>query len=403
MTPSPRDVVIVGGGPAGATTAIALAKLAPALRARVVVLEKGVFPRDKYCAGAIGRRGDKILEGLDARPDVPAVPIDGIALRTREGEVSASPGRIGRVIRRIEFDHALAEIARRRGVEVQDGVRVESVRASGSGVEVVTSKGTIRAALVVGADGVGSVVRRAMGVGPGRLRAQVVEVDTGPAPGDPDRAMLRFDLTDRDLCGYAWDFPTAVDGASLWCRGVYALSLDGARADVHALLARRLQAIGLDLGACREKRYAERGFEPKARIADGRLMLVGEAAGIDPVTGEGIPQAIEFGAMAGRFLAAGASGDVGGWSEVVRRSRLRRDLSVRTRLVRSFYGASRPAMERFALSCPSAVHLGCQHFADRPFDRLKLAEVALRGTLLVAGLRARRIVSSSPSPSPRTP
>jgi len=393
----PGDVVIVGGGPAGATTAIAIAKLAPKLLSRVVVLEKGVFPRDKYCAGAIGRRGEKILEGLDASPDVPSAPVDGICFRTKDGESSARPGRIGRVIRRIEFDHALVQIARSRGVKVEDGVRVEAVRPGADGAEVVTSKGTIRASVVVGADGVGSVVRRAMGIGPGRLRAQVVEVDTGPAPGDPDRRVLRFDVADRALCGYYWDFPTVSGGKELWCRGVYWLALDGERSDVHAVLERRLEAIGLDLAGCREKRYAERGFEPAARVADGRLLLVGEAAGIDPVTGEGIPQAIEFGAMAGKFLAdATTPADIAAWQQVVRKSRLFRDLSIRTRLVRSFYGQSRPAMERFAQSCPSAIHLGCQHFAGEPYDRLKLAEVAVRGSFLIAGIRARKALRPRP-------
>ena len=66
-------------------------------------------------------------------------------------------------------------------------------------------------------------------------------------------------------------------------------------------------------------------------------MLAGEAAGIDPVTGEGIAQAIEYGVLAGEFLArtlaASPSGpvDVSRWHGVVARSRLARDLRIRTR------------------------------------------------------------------------
>ncbi|HWL87601.1 MAG TPA: FAD-dependent oxidoreductase, partial [Polyangiaceae bacterium] len=56
------DVVIVGGGPAGSTTAIALAKAAPGTK--IVLLEKSRYPREKYCAGALGGRGDKLLAEL---------------------------------------------------------------------------------------------------------------------------------------------------------------------------------------------------------------------------------------------------------------------------------------------------------------------------------------------------
>ena len=97
--------------------------------------------------------------------------------------------------------------------------------------------------------------------------------------------------------GYAWDFPTVVDGRPLVCRGLYHLKTAGTRAtddtgahegpDLAALLAERLRAQGIDPARCKNKRYAERGFEPTACLARGRRMLVGEAAGIDPATGRG--------------------------------------------------------------------------------------------------------------------
>src|ERR1017187_7948049 len=115
------EIVIVGGGPAGLTTALAVVQADPRLRDRVVVLEKGTYPRDKYCAGAIGARGEKILEGLRAAPDVPSVPISGMSFRGATGEQVARVGSIGHVIRRIEFDYALARIVRDKGIRVIDG------------------------------------------------------------------------------------------------------------------------------------------------------------------------------------------------------------------------------------------------------------------------------------------
>jgi flavin-dependent dehydrogenase len=402
MSVVPRDIVIVGGGPAGTTTALALVHAEPALASRVVVLEKARYPREKPCAGALGGRGDAILRELGVAIDVPSAYVDGISFRGASGAAVASPGRIGRVVRRIEFDHALARAAASRGVEVRDGIGVESVRDEGGVAVVQTSAGELTARVVVGCDGVGSVVRKSMGLGAGELRAQVIEVDTEPVDGDRDRALLHFDSVDRRVAGYAWDFPTVVDGRALVCRGIYHLRTPGdARRetpDLAALLAERLRGMGIDPARCHNKRYAERGFEPAARLAQGRRMLVGEAAGIDPVTGEGIAQAIEFGAMAGRFLATAARapdglGGVEGWSREVEASRLARDLRIRVRLMGLFYGPWRDEVESFLAATPDALFVGCQHFAAQPHDWAKVAEVAGNGAAWVAAARIAALLA----------
>jgi flavin-dependent dehydrogenase len=196
------------------------------------------------------------------------------------------------------------------------------------------------------------------------------------------------------LPGYAWDFPTVVDGRALVCRGVYHLKTDDTDVDLAALLDERLHAMGLDLSRYKKKRFAERGFDPIERVVDGPMMLVGEAAGIDPVTGEGIAQAIESGANAGAFLAramADDRADVSGWEETSRRARLAHDLRLRTAFVRYFYGRSRPDVERFILESPDVLYVGCQHFANEPYDWLRLAGVLARG---VAWMAATHLASA---------
>lgn len=381
------DIVIVGGGPAGLTTAIALSRLEPRLLSRIVVLERARYPRDKYCAGAFGRRGEVILEQLDASPRVPSAPIEGLSMRVQSGERAVRVGPIGRVVRRIEFDHALAEIAKSRGIRIEEGTRVDGATFHARGADLATSQGTLHASVVVGCDGVGSVVRRTVGLGTGALRAQVLEMDTEIVPGDRDRALLHFDATDRSFAGYFWDFPTVVGGREMVCRGIYHLRTEGHDdVDIQALMHERLASLGLDASKCKNKRFAERGFEPTSRIAGASWMLVGEAAGIDPVTGEGIAQAAEYGALAARFLAETLRGtsQLEGWNDFVASSRLARDLSVRTWLVQAFYGAMRPRTERLVVEHEDTLRVGCQHFGALPIDRWRLARVMLRSARTLA-------------------
>jgi flavin-dependent dehydrogenase len=335
-----------------------------------MVLEKAEYPREKYCAGAIGGRGEKILARLGIRPDVPSVPIDGMSLRVVEGERSARVERIGHVVRRIELDAGIAKLAREHGVDIVENAKVERVEQGPDGAHLETSNGRYEARVVVGCDGVGSVVRKAVGIGIGHLRAQVLELDTEPVPGDRARSHIHFDASDRSLPGYTWDFPTVVGGRELVCRGIYHLKVGDEEIDLGAKLGERMRGMGLDIAQYKNKRFAERGVEVAETFAKGRLMLAGEAAGIDPITGEGIAQAIEYGAMVGPHVAAVLRGDLrtDSWSDRVRRSRLGRDLLIRERLVREFYGPRRAALEHVLVADSSFLQAGCRHFGALPMN-----------------------------------
>lgn len=407
------EVIIVGGGPSGTAAALALARRRPEIAERVVILEKDRYPRDKVCAGAVAGRADRLLQRLGVSADVPSVTVRGVSAAVQGGELCARAGVIGRVVRRIELDRALAQAARRRGVQVIEGARVTGVSLGPDGAFVESSEGSFEARAVIGADGVGSVVRRALGLPFGRLRAQVVELDTEPTAADRPRDLLHFDLRDRSYPGYAWDFPTIVGGEPLVCRGVYVLhpaavsphpglradkprsapDPSGPTADPEQILRARLAAMGLEPDRYRVKRFAERGLDAGGPLAAPRALLIGEAAGIDPLLGEGIAQAIAYGALAGDYLAERLpAGDLrfADWDRRVRRSVLGADLHVRRRLLRRIYGGSdrdRDLIERFTAAEPSLLRFGVDYFSGDWIDPRDALRTAIATALLYTQLR----------------
>lgn len=398
------DLAIVGGGPAGLATALFLASAAPHRRDRFVVIEKERYPREKICAGALASRADRLLDTLGVRVDVPSVPIRGLSVVTardaRHARERDGVEPIGRVVRRVEFDRAFADEARSRGVRIVEGARVTGLAFEDDAVRVCTSLGELRARAVVGADGVGSFVRRALGAPRGRWLARVVEVDTPAVPTDGARDVLHFDLSDRSLLGYAWDFPTLVAGMPLVCRGLYELrpdpgvitgaALDGSAPDAGARLQARLERLGIARGFPL-KRFAERGLSLHEPLSWPRALLVGEAAGIDPALGEGIAQAIAYGAVAGPYLARCLDReDVSfhDWPRELRRSRLGLDLRLRTTFTPWLYGRTRPLFERWVAGSPDLAAAGLRYFAGERVPRRHLAGAALSlgAELIGAGL-----------------
>jgi menaquinone-9 beta-reductase len=380
------ELVIVGGGPAGLTTALFLVAAAPRLKGRICVVERGRYPREKICAGAMGSRADRALARI------------GVFVMTAAGDlVARHRTTIGRVVRRNELDRALSDLARARGIRILEGTTVRSIARGTAGCTVdLGSEGSMRVSAVVGADGVGSVVRRSLGLGHGELIAQAAEVDTAPTSSDRRDELLHFDVSDRSLRGYVWDFPTIVGGKHLVCRGIYELlprriasaSARAQRPDIGARLAKALEARHIDADPRRFKRFAERGLSLHEPTARPRALLVGEAAGIDPILGEGIAQAILYGQTAGPYLARCLElgrFDFSDWPTVFSRSRVGLDLAIRSRLAPWVYDRRRPLAERFVSTCHPFAEAGMHYFAGDRVPRLALARSGLALARLATG------------------
>ncbi|MCW5834367.1 MAG: NAD(P)/FAD-dependent oxidoreductase [Labilithrix sp.] len=312
------DVAIVGGGPAGSSTALHLVRREGIRPARVVVLDKARFPRDKPCAGAVSQLGLDVLSALGVAVTVPSVAMKGA--RVLQGDaVGETVGPMGVVIRRTEFDAELLETARRDGVDVRDGEGLRAIRRSDgarAGFTLETTLGrAIRARFVAAADGAGSTTRKLLGIREPDRKGHLYVLDTARLDTDAGiaRGLVDFDLSvvEDGLEGYYWDFPTMLDGGVQVSRGIYHANLtrpDAPSGDsVKDVLGRALARRGIDIAEVKLRPVSTRPFVPRSTGWVKGVVLVGEAYGIDQTTGEGIAQAIEMGRMAATHLARALS------------------------------------------------------------------------------------------------
>ena len=160
---------MVGAGPAGSTAARALALGG----ARVRLLERSRFPRNKPCGGGITTRALSRFPYLVAALDrITAHCISRLYLEGPSGGSRpdiATPAVL--MIRRIEFDELLARLAVEAGAKLLEGAWVSGVRADEDGARVDTRDGRrFRADYLVAADGVNGIVTRRLGMHSGWAR-----------------------------------------------------------------------------------------------------------------------------------------------------------------------------------------------------------------------------------------
>ncbi|MBI5840559.1 MAG: NAD(P)/FAD-dependent oxidoreductase [Chloroflexi bacterium] len=311
-------LIIIGGGPSGLSTALHLQQAAPHLAPRILILEKAHYPRPKLCAGGLVVDAEIILQrlGLDVS-EVPHADVDtahfdfagrGLSIRNPKRQTL-------RVIRRNEFDAWLAKKAQSRGMEIREGVTVKNILPDNEGVTVETDSATFRAQIVVGADGSNGITRKCILPNAPVYTARALEVltPTLPSPklselggglGRGHDAYFDFFPVPANIAGYVWDFPTQVNGEAMRCWGVYDTNLLASekRPQLKDPLAKEMSRHGFDLDEYELKGHPIRWYDPANPVSVPRVLLVGDAAGADPLFGEGISIALGYGAVAAREI-----------------------------------------------------------------------------------------------------
>jgi geranylgeranyl reductase family protein len=347
------DVAVIGAGPAGAATAIHLARAG----ARTLLIDKASFPRDKPCGGGLTLRAVRELP-VDPAPVVEH-EVDRMEFRLGRRGRFERRGRRGPFVlmtQRRRLDHYLAEQAAAAGADFRDGVKVT--------VEEIDAE------VIIGADGANGATAKALGLGGPIVHGVAYE---GNVPYDDHYRGLALIELGSIPGGYGWIFPKG-DHVNV---GVGGWGTEGPRLRSHLHVLCEHHGIALDeLANLRGHRLPMR--RPETKLARGRALLVGDAAGVlDPVSGDGIYEAVVSGKLAAEHILAGT---VEAYEPGVR---MRLDP-----LSSAGWGAKK-ALDRFPRAVFAIMRLPVTW---RVLEKLMLGEVAHPGEARGAGRTAMRLI-----------
>ena len=329
------DAVVVGSGPAGSCAALTLATGG----ARVGLVEKASFPRDKACGDLLGPRAVGLLDELGVL--VPgAKKVGDMAVYGPTGRsvlLRCAPGRTypghALAVRRAQFDAVLRDAAIAAGAEPVAGQVigvVEALEASETGSTVVTADGgRLDADFVIGADGATSRVAESSGLVDRSILQWGFAARCYLDAGVEVPTILFWETSPWcAVPGYGWVFPSPGGGSNAGI-GVGTLSARKGSEAVKLLrpFLHHVAGLGLLRGDLEIPDRVLGGWLKMGMVgtvpAERRVLLVGDAAGlVNPLQGEGISQALTSGHEAALAVLRSPSDPAGPYLAALARAHL---------------------------------------------------------------------------------
>lgn len=376
------EIAIIGAGPAGTTAAATLARAGR----DVVAFDRATFPRDKCCGDGLTALALRELEALGLSPSTVASwqAVDDVVVRSPTGRevrypLPDSPGIHAAVACRADLDNALVDLARAAGATVRESTPLRDASGSADGVQLTVGDGErLTARHVIAADGMWSPTRKALGLAVDGYRGEwhaFRQYFCNVSPRASRELVVWFE---KDLLpGYAWSFPLANGRANIG----FGIQRGGRHAvgDMGELWLDLLERphIRKVLGPDAEPEDRHLAWPIPARV--GRVPLigpstlfVGDAAAVtDPMTGEGIGQALLTGRLAAEAILHAS--DPGGFYE----REVKRELVADDRMARALIPLlARPLIAQSAIRLTGATDWTRRNFARWMFEDYPRAMIA---------------------------
>lgn len=302
-------IMIVGAGPAGISTWLHLQKEAPQLAQNSIIIEKAIFPRDKLCAGGLCVWVSEVLACLGVDLDIPSFFVSDIELRFGKEIDRLHQDNCFRVVQRVDFDYALVRESRKRGLELHEGEMLVGLSRAQHQLIVTTNKGEYAVQVLVGADGAFSAVRKKIIPVQKRHFARTLQIF---APADPRydaecaQKKMTVNLTPikEGLQGYVWHVPCLKDKAPSIAHGIgdFGLYPDRPRADMKKIFGRELRKRNIHQGPKTWSSHPIPWYSDDDILSRPNVILVGDAAGVEPAFGGGIHLSLSYGEVAAQAI-----------------------------------------------------------------------------------------------------